>query len=113
MTLEIVKRDIGPPPLEAGDDAPLQEFLHGPTNLPGNATRSELVERYREQTGAETRDVLFYYCFGLFRLAVIVQQIYYRYAMRHTRDARFSALDSVVANLGDAAVAAIDRGRLA
>jgi aminoglycoside phosphotransferase (APT) family kinase protein len=35
---------------------------------------------------------LFYRVFGLFRLAVIVQQIYFRYFHRQTRDPRFAAL---------------------
>ena len=41
--------------------------------------------------------IVYYYVFGLFKIAVIAQQIYYRYRQGHTKDARFAQLDAVVA----------------
>ncbi|MGE3314500.1 MAG: phosphotransferase family protein [Planctomycetaceae bacterium] len=98
--------------VEEGDDASLTSFVAGPTNLPGSPKRSELIDRYREQTGRDLSNILFYYCFGLFKLAVIIQQIYYRYAAGHTQDPRFAHLNKVVFNLGRAAVRAIEIGRV-
>ena len=43
----------------------------------------------------------FYYCFGLLKVAVIAQQIYLRYVQGHTRDPRFSHLDSVVSMIAE------------
>jgi hypothetical protein len=50
--------------------------------------------------------------FGLFKTAVILQQIYYRYVQGLTKDPRFAAFGHVVKALADMAQAAIDRGRL-
>ncbi len=98
--------------VEAGDDDALKQFLHGPTYLPGSMNRRELAARYAERTGSDTSNMLFYYCFGLFRLAVIIQQIFARYARGHTTDSRFARLDIVVANLARAASASIERGSM-
>ncbi|MFO7665025.1 MAG: phosphotransferase family protein [Desulfobacterales bacterium] len=60
-----------------------------PTNIEGAPTRKELVKLYSELSGLEIGNFDFYYCFGLFRLAVIAQQIYYRYYHGQTKDERF------------------------
>ncbi|WP_067440654.1 phosphotransferase family protein [Nocardioides jensenii] len=67
--------------VEAGDDEFFQMFRRQPTTAPGMWTRAELVEHYCEQMGFEMTPERwrFYEVFGLFRLAVIAQQIYYRY----------------------------------
>ncbi len=98
--------------VQADDEESLTSFIAGPTNLPGNLTRGELIARYAERTGRDVSKMLFYYCFGLFKLSVIIQQIYYRYAQGHTRDPRFAQLNMVVANLGRAATSAIAKGRV-
>ncbi len=93
------------------DDEPaLKSFITGPTNFAGNLTRGEIAARYSEITGRDTSGILFHYCFGLFKLAVIVQQIYYRYAEGHTQDPRFADLNHVVRSLAVAAVHSADRG---
>jgi aminoglycoside phosphotransferase (APT) family kinase protein len=56
--------------------------------------------------------VLFYYCFGLYKIAVIVQQIYARYVRGHTRDERFARLNERVAALSCQALRAVESGRL-
>ncbi|MFM8449329.1 MAG: phosphotransferase family protein [Haliscomenobacter sp.] len=66
------------------------------TWLPGNLSRRELADRYAEKSGRNMQDLLFYYIFGVFKIGVIVQQIYYRYRQGFTRDARFASLQMVV-----------------
>ena len=63
-----------------------------PTNAEGAPTREELVKLYSELSGLETGGFDFYYCFGLFRLAAIAQQIYYRYYHGQTKDERFKTM---------------------
>lgn len=95
------------------DDSPaLRNYAFGPTMASGSFTREQIVERYIQLTDHEPENPLFYYCFGLFKLAVIVQQIYARFVRGHTQDPRFSQLDKLVASLGDAGQAAVARGRL-
>jgi aminoglycoside phosphotransferase (APT) family kinase protein len=82
--------------VEAGDPDELQKLRWGPTNYPGSITRNELVQRYAQTTGREVADMVFYLVFARFKLAVIVQQIYYRYHLGLTRDTRFAAMAEVV-----------------
>ena len=84
----------------------------GPTALPGSLTRQELADRYAEQTGRDVSDVLFYYVFGLFKIAVIIQQIYARYVRGHTRDARFASLERPRRGAGRAGGRSISAGRI-
>ncbi len=67
-----------------------------PTHLPGSMRRIEFIRRYAAAAGIEGGDWEFFYAFGLFRLAVVAQQIYYRYRLGQTRDARFAALGPMV-----------------
>ncbi|GIF13405.1 phosphotransferase family protein [Actinoplanes teichomyceticus] len=74
------------------DDGPLMRaFRRQPTHTPGMLTRREVVDYYcaRSGIGLTDRQWAFYEVFGLFRLAVIVQQIYYRYHHRQTRNPAF------------------------
>ncbi len=98
--------------VEAADSKALRQVAMGPTYVPGNMTRQELVDRYRQKTGREMADALFYYCFGLFKIAVIVQQIYARYVRGHTRDPRFARLNGFVAVLGKQADRSLEIGRI-
>jgi aminoglycoside phosphotransferase (APT) family kinase protein len=89
--------------VEACDPPEMQLTAMGPTNLPGSLTRRELIERYSEKTGRPVPGIIFYYCFGLFKIAVIIQQIYARFFRGHTKDARFGHLNDLVAVLGEQA----------
>ena len=60
-----------------------------PSDVEGAPTRAEIVARFQQQTGLSVADFPFYFCFGLFRLTVIGQQIYYRFYHGLTRDERF------------------------
>ena len=84
----------------------------GPTYLPGSMTRKELLERYESRTGRSMPDAVFYYAFGLFKIAVIIQQIYARYVRGLTQDARFARLIDVVSVLADQADRTVNAGKL-
>lgn len=93
--------------VEATDLPELQ--LIGLSTFPGSLRRPEVVARYAAMTGSDVSNVVYYYVFGLFKIAVIAQQIYFRYCQGHTQDRRFAALDTVVAACARMAAAAIDR----
>jgi aminoglycoside phosphotransferase (APT) family kinase protein len=98
--------------VEAGDPETAHARAVGPTALPGSLTRRELVARYGEQTGRDVSAILFYYCFGVYKIAVIIQQIYARYVRGHTRDERFGRLNDWVASLARQALSALETGKL-
>lgn len=62
------------------------------TVQPGWYTREEFVERYALQTGRNLQHLVYYEVLGVFKLAVIIQQIYARYRRGQTADERFRAL---------------------
>ncbi|GAA6139276.1 phosphotransferase family protein [Arenicella sp. 4NH20-0111] len=78
--------------VESGDDRFAQSTRRQPTHLKGMMTRQEVIDYYLEKTGFEVRDFRFYEVYGLFRLAGIVQQIYYRYHHKQTRNKSFKNL---------------------
>ncbi len=94
------------------DPVELRAHAFGPTHLPGGLSRREVVERYAERSGRAVENVLFHYVFALFKLAVIVQQIYRRYRDGHTTDPRFAPLIHMVRVLGTQATRALDRQRI-
>lgn len=77
---------------EAGDPDYHRQYRAMPSDAPGAPTRAEIVERFAQRTGLTVDRIDFYFCFGMFRLAVIGQQIYYRYYQGLTKDARFATL---------------------
>lgn len=98
--------------VEEGDGDELKAVAFGPTRLAGSDTRRRLVERYAERSGRAVHDMDFYYCFGLFKIAVIVQQIYYRFRQGLTRDPRFAGLDRAVRVLARQAALYLGRPEL-
>jgi aminoglycoside phosphotransferase (APT) family kinase protein len=98
--------------VEATDPAVFQPVATGPTNAPGSLTRREVVDRYAEATGRPVKDVLFYYSYGLYKMAVILQQIYARYVRGHTKDARFAKMNVLVTALGQQAERALEAGHI-
>jgi aminoglycoside phosphotransferase (APT) family kinase protein len=89
--------------VEAADPPEMRAMRMMPTVAEGAPTRAEVVERYAAASGIAIDDIGFYYAFGLFRLAVIVQQIYYRAYHGQTKDPRFQNLNQWVAVLAEAA----------
>ncbi len=69
------------------------------TNRPGYFTHDEIVERYAARSGRDVSNVRYYEVFALFKIAVVIQQIYYRYVNGQTQDARFATFDARVAYL--------------
>ena len=69
------------------------------TSKPDWYTRDELIERYAERTGRDLTHIRWYEVLGIFKLAVILQQIYYRFHHGQTRDERFRDFDLRVAGL--------------
>ena len=77
--------------VEPGDGPLFRRFRRQPTHLDGMLTRREVVDYYCSRSGLELTDKewAFYEVFGLFRVAVIVQQIYYRYHHKQTHNPAF------------------------
>jgi len=73
------------------------------TTLPGWLTPGELVERYAARSGRDLTRLQFYEVFALFKIAVVVQQIYYRFVNGQTSDPRFANLGERVPYLAQRA----------
>lgn len=94
-------------------DSPLiLKGLPSPTAMKGNPGRTELVEMYAQKSGRSINNLVFYYAFGLFKLAVIVQQIYYRYHKGLTTDPRFAQLNKATELFITMAFQAIRKNRI-
>lgn len=78
-----------------------------PTGDLGFMTRQELVERYAEVSGRSIHNIHFYHALGLFRLVVIIAQIYIRYARGQTKDGRFAAFGPMIPLMARAAQSVI------
>ncbi len=96
--------------VETGDPEEMQLMRTLPTTAPGAMSRREVIACYAELAGRPLGDFSFYRLFGLFRLAVIAQQIYYRYYHGQTRDRRFQHLNKIVQVLHRAALRVRERG---
>ena len=95
------------------DDPPdLQAIRSMPTDAAGALSRDEIVDYYVRLSKRAIDNYDFYYCFGLFRLAVIAQQIYYRYYHGQTRDERFKMMIFGVHALEKTAIYNIERSKL-
>ena len=95
--------------IDPQDPPELQALNFGLTTLPGNLTRRELAERYAQQSSRDLSNIGFYYVYALFKIAVIVQQIYARYKAGYSQDERFAGLIFAVHVLSRTAVQAIEK----
>ncbi len=95
---------------EAGDEMLSMPF--NPRELMESISRQDLVEMYGEASGRDVSNILFYYVFGTFKIAVIAQQIYARFVKGFTADPRFAQFDKFVAALGRIAGIAISKGTI-
>ena len=98
--------------VEAGDPQTFYQLPFGPTAKPGMMTRQQFADRYLERSGRTAQNLVFYYAFGLWKTAVVLQQIYYRWAKGNTTDARFGQLIFGVRILAEQARTAINRGSI-
>ena len=96
--------------VEKNEHPVLQQF--NLTWMEGNLTRQEVIVKYAELRGVNLKEILFYYVFGCFKLAVIAQQIYTRYKKGFTKDERFAGLIHVVKACGKNAENAIKFNRI-
>jgi aminoglycoside phosphotransferase (APT) family kinase protein len=83
-----------------------------PTLWPGTPTRAQIVERYAQSSGRDMHDIVFYYAAGLFKVAVIVQQLHARYVSGRTTDPRYANLAEGVRALCGLAWQSIQKGRI-
>jgi aminoglycoside phosphotransferase (APT) family kinase protein len=90
------------------DPAEMQGIRWCPSTHPGSLTRTQLIERYARASGRDVSPMLFYVVLARFKVAVIVQQIYYRYRQGLTSDPRFAAMTEVVKILVRAAFDSIE-----
>jgi aminoglycoside phosphotransferase (APT) family kinase protein len=98
--------------VETSDPEELQQIRWGPTNYPGSLSRRQLIEHYAEKSGRRVRDALFYLVFARFKIAVIIQQIYYRYHHGLTRDGRFATMPERISILLRAAEHSANTGSI-
>ena len=98
--------------VDKNDLPELKLFQLSATTLEGNPTREGILELYEKESGKNITNPVFYYVFGLFKIAVIAQQIYFRYKKGYTKDRRFSVLNLAVMSLSVMAKQAIIKNRL-
>ena len=82
------------------------------TNGPGWFTRDEIINRYETKTGRDLTRIAFYETFARFKVAVIIQQIYFRYVQGQTSDERFRNFDSLVRQLAYDALELAEQSRI-
>jgi len=98
--------------IQADDPPMMQLMLRQPSNAPGMMTRQEILNFYSERTGTDVSNFQFYYIYGLWRLAVIIQQIYYRYYHGQTDNPRFKPFGQMVNALGNLSRMKIKTGEM-
>lgn len=89
---------------EPTDPPYMQAMAMMPIGDLGFMTRQELVARYAEKSGRNVHSINFYHTLGLFRLTVIIAQIYIRYQRGQTQDERFAAMEFMIPMLTKAAL---------
>jgi len=89
---------------ERGDPEARRESISPVTTEAGWMTRAEIADRYAEISGRDVSGTAFYETFALFKIAVVLQQIYIRYLRGQTRDERFRDFGRRVEGLAKAAL---------
>jgi len=98
--------------IDPEDSDEMKAMSFGLTILPGNLNRYEVAERYAHRSGKDISNICFYYVYALFKIAVIVQQIYARYTAGFTKDERFASFIYAVGVLGRKAIQVIEKERI-
>jgi aminoglycoside phosphotransferase (APT) family kinase protein len=98
--------------VQPDDPSDVRPARWGPTAVPGSLSRAQLLERYQKKTRRDISDIVFYYVFALFKTAVIIQQIYYRYHQGLTKDARFASMGEVTKMLLHAAMRSMESNQI-
>ena len=79
------------------------------TANPGWFSREQFIARYAERTGRDLSSLFYYEVLGIFKLAVILQQIYFRFRRGQTQDPRFANFDQQVKALAQLGVTVLER----
>lgn len=82
--------------IEANDPPAMQFQRRQPSHIPGMMTRNEIIQYYCDRMNLSADNFLFYQVYGVFRLGVILQQIYYRFYHGQTKDQRFASFGKMV-----------------
>ena len=82
--------------VDRDDDPAFASLRRQPSHLPGMPTRKDFIKRYLEISGRRCEDFTFYEVFGLFRLTVIIQQIWARFRAGQTSNPAFKDFGSAV-----------------
>ncbi len=98
--------------IQADDPPEMHAMVRQPSMAPGMMTRQEVLDFYAQKTGADVSNFQFYYVYGIWRLAVIIQQIYYRYYHGQTDNPRFKTYGQMANGLGNLARFKIKTGVL-
>jgi len=98
--------------IEKDDPPAMHMMIRQPSAAPGMMNRQEVTDFYAAKTGADVSNIQFYYVYGIFRLAVIIQQIYYRFHHGQTDNARFKDYYQMTNALGMLARHKIQTGKL-
>ena len=85
--------------VDRDDEAAFASLRRQPSHLPGMPTREEFLQRYLQLSGRQCADFTFYEVFGLFRLAVIIQQIWARFRLGQTTNPAFAGFGDAVNTL--------------
>ncbi len=88
-------------------------WLHSPglqgqaalTTQPGWFTREQILTRYAKKTRRDVSGMRYYEVFAMFKLAVVLQQIYARFHRGQTQDERFRHFDERARSLVEKAAA--------
>jgi len=94
--------------VEAADEPAFRALRRQPSHLPGMMTRAGIIAAYGAKSGLDMSGFDFHLVFGLFRLAVIAQQIYFRYRAGHAANPAFATFGAAVRTLEARATALID-----
>ncbi len=98
--------------IEAGDPDFMKMLVRQPSMAEGMMSRQDILDFYAERTGADVSGFQFYYIYGIWRLAVILQQIYARYYRGQSDNPRFKDYGQMVNALGNLARYKIKTGTL-
>jgi len=98
--------------IQADDPAIMKTTVRQPSMAPGMMTRREILDFYAEKTGADVSGFQFYYVYGIWRLAVVIQQLYKRYHDGATDNPRFKDYHMMVTTLGQLAREKIRTGEI-
>src|SRR5580658_300780 len=94
------------------DPEEVQKNRWGPTTEEGSFTRVDIVQHYAQKTSCDVAHIAFYLAFARFKLAVIVQQIYYRYPQGLTKDVRFATMPGTIQMLLQASLHTAQSGHI-